>query len=156
MLALAMLALAAPMLEAQAQSGAAPTVTSGRDTSDPSRYHYTVVNPSAKSIVRIRLGEDRFNQLCQLFTAPLGWTRANGVPAGSATVPPGWQVRAIVGENTDIESWCVDFSTATSPIAPGQSQSGFSILAAMPDADYSSAYVVIFFSDGSVASDRLR
>jgi hypothetical protein len=150
------LALAASVLAAHAQSGAAPTVTASRDTSDASRYHYTVVNPSAKGIVRIRIGEDRLNQLCQLYTAPLGWTKAGGVPATSATVPPGWQVRAVVGENTDIESWCVEFSTTANPIAPGQTQAGFSIRAQSPDADYTSAYVTIALSDGTLSSDRLR
>ena len=152
---LLVIALAASVLGAQAQSTPGPSVAAARDTSDASRYHYTVVNRSMKSIVRIRIGEDRLNQLCQLFTPPRGWTKADGVPPGSATVPAGWQARAVVGENTDVESWCVEFSTTLNPIAPGQMEA-FSIKAQMPDPDYASAYVTIAFNDGSVTSDRLR
>jgi hypothetical protein len=109
-------------------------------TSEPQgvRFHYRVTNNIDSHIERIYIGWDGFGPSALLTVPPVGWSRATGFPAGTATQPAGWTVE-LFDEHEDPSFRLVwDAQSLEAAVEAGETVSGFSVLVPKPDNELSS------------------
>jgi len=140
---------------AQNNSGVSVLVRQQRSSAGEVVYHYTVVNRDKRKIVAIDIGRDEEHDRSELTELPIGWTFDEGLPATSATSPPGWEVTLITNEESqyfDIE-WRTGDATA---IPRGGKKTGYSVILSKPHPQYMNSHFTVFFSDATTATGTLR
>ena len=115
-------------------------------------YEYEIRNngPSPIGAVYVgwRFGTDNF----ELLQPPLGWTLEDGIPAGSATSPPGWTVEAIQLEHS--RRWTIEWAPESpgAALQPGQTLGGFSVRTASASSAYRLGRWSVIFGSGADAA----
>lgn len=118
------------------------------------RYHYQMTNHSARAVVALLIGSDYYHGTAELDAYPLGWSANGAVPEGHVSAPHGWNTSVVTTEESpfvEIE-WRND---GHADVQPGQSQAGFAVIVARPNARYLSSHWTVLFADGTAASDLL-
>jgi hypothetical protein len=119
-------------------------------------YHYTIINNSEHSVVALNIGFDYYYGVPELPVPPLGWELARGLPASSATSPPGWLVRVITTEESpyfDVK-WDCEREIGLN-VPPGDTLAGFSVLLKQANSAYRTAHYDVILENATHVSAPL-
>ena len=117
-------------------------------------YHYRLTNNSPDNIPAIWIGHDTKNDsdvnndTWELVELPAGWDFKAGIPAGSATSPPGWKVYMITPEEIPGNAIAWETVDDNSPdLVPGQTFNQMSVTLNKADSNYITGHAFIQFPD---------
>jgi hypothetical protein len=142
---------------AQEDSGIRVTV-SEEIVSGHATYHYTITNSGDRAISALFLGFDKATGDFELAAAPLGWEIDTGIVAGTIASPAGWEpdVLAVEGSNAVRVEWGTGVAGGAYTLAPGQTLTGFSVLAEGIEPSYLSSHWTAILDNGGARTGQLE
>jgi hypothetical protein len=121
-----------------------------------STYRYRVINNSSRPITALHIGYDSSNGTSALIIPPVNWDYFNGLPAGSAMSPVGWEAAVITSDESEYHYMNWRINTIDGRILPGQIRSGFSVKLSQADSSYRISSWAVTLDDGTLMTALLE